>query len=265
MKIGYKGTDSNLQCRGTQFEVGKTYFIDSKDEVKELPEGYTMIKSDVKLCSKTALHYCDDLEKVFSHYSNNEENRFFKIEVLGEFIDSSDKSGARCIKFLEEISREELDEIEQLKEEKIVDLSMHISVVQKLQEVNPNLIIGGSISLYLQGVRLRRFKTFSNKEIDFDITLPYWQKLLGKEGVDIDEEGGEDRPSGSDYEETIFINSVKADIRIDPKQKYEMVTYKGFDFKVIPLETVIKAKAEYALTKWGQKHRDDLREMILNK
>ena len=262
MKIGYKGTDKNMKCRDTQFEVGKTYYIDDNENVKELPQGYNIIQSKVELCTKTALHYCDDLEKVFNHYPDNGKNRFFKVEILGEFKDTSDKSGARCIRFIEEVSREELDKIKQDKADKLLDKLMHIETVKALQQVNPNLIIGGSISLYLQGVRLERFY---DGVVDYDITLPFYQKLLSKDGINIDEDGGEDRPSGSDYGETILIDNVKADIRIDPKQKYEIVKHKDFEYKVVPLATIIKAKAEYALTKWGIKHRNDLFEMILNK
>lgn len=151
---------------------------------------------------------------------------------------------------------------EQEKKDEKLDNKMKLHTVKALQEANPNLIIGGSISLYLQGVRLKRF---NDGGIDYDITLPFYQRLEVKDGIKIDEEGGEDRPSGSDYGETIYIDNVKADIRIDPKQKYEMLKYKDFEYKVVPLETIIKAKAEYALTKWGKKHKDDLKEMILNK
>ena len=137
---------------------------------------------------------------------------------------------------------------------------LKLSTVRKLQEANPNLIIGGSISLYLQGVRLKRF---TKGDIDYDITLPYYQILETKDGINIVD--GEDRPSGSDYGETLLINDVKADLRIDPKQKYQILEHKGFKYKIVPLEVIIKAKAEYALTRWGLKHKQDLREMILNK
>ena len=147
------------------------------------------------------------------------------------------------------------------KEDEKLDKTMHLPTVRSLQEVNLNLIIGGSISLYLQGVRLNRFKGCD--EIDYDFTLPYYQILKTKDGITI--EDGEEKTSGSDYGETIMIDDVKADLRIDPKQKYELLEYKGFTYKIVPLVTIIKAKAEYALTKWGQKHRDDLNEMILNK
>lgn len=259
-KIGYKGTDQNMKCRNTQFELGKTYFIDDKEEVKELPDGYNIIKSKVKLCSKEAIHYCDELDQVFAHYSDNGLNRFFKVEILGEFEDGGDKSGCRCIKFLEEISKEELQKLKKDKEDEKLDKTMHLPTVRTLQELNPNLIIGGSISLYLQGVRLKRFK---NGDIDYDFTLPYYQILNVSKDISIKD--GEDKMSGSDYGESLYINDVKADLRIDPKQKYELLEYKDFTYKIVPLVTIIKAKAEYALTKWGNKHKEDLNEMILNK
>ncbi len=267
MKIGYKGTESDMKCRDVQFELGKTYYIDDKNEVKELLDGYTLIKQNIELCSKQAIHYCDTLEGVFKHYVNNGSNRFFKIEVLGEFEDGGDKSGARCIKFLEEVSKETLENLikeqEKLakeKEEERLDEKMHLPELKILQELNPNLIVGGSISLYLQGVRLKRFK---NGDVDYDFSIPYYQPMVL--GEDMDTEEGEDERSGSDYEENFFINGVKADLRIDPRQKYELVDYKGFTYKVIPLLTILKAKVEYSFTKWGEKHKEDIKEMILNK
>ena len=145
-------------------------------------------------------------------------------------------------------------------EELKLDAKMLLPEVRKLQELNPHLIIGGSISLYLQGVRLKRF---DDGGIDYDFTMPFYQPLELPEDIDMEE--GEEKCSGSDYEENFFLSDIKADMRIDPHQKYELVDYKGFTYKVIPLITIIKAKAEYALTKWGQKHKDDIREMILNK
>ena len=177
-----------------------------------------------------------------------------KIEVpKGFVIDSVDKATGEVIfKSIEKSAQE--------KQEEKLDILMKLPTVRKLQEVNPNLIIGGSISLYLQGIRLERFKS---GEIDYDITLPYYQILETKDNIAVEE--AEARPSGSDYGETLFIDGIKADLRIDPKQKYQILDYKGFNYKIVPLETIIKAKVEYALTKWGKKHKQDLQEMILKK
>lgn len=176
-----------------------------------------------------------------------------KIEIPQGFVlDGVDKGTG-------EVIFKSIEKSEQEKQEEQLDIAMKLPTVRKLQEVNPNLIIGGSVSLYLQGVHLERFKS---GEIDYDITLPYYQILETKDGISIQD--GEDRPSGSDYRETLLIDGVKADLRIDPSQKYQVLEYKGFKYKIVPLETIIKAKAEYALTKWGKdKHLSDLKEMIL--
>lgn len=177
-----------------------------------------------------------------------------KIEVPEGFVlDGVDKTtGEAIFKSIEKSAQEELEEH--------LDMTMRLPKVRKLQEVNPNLIIGGSISLYIQGVRLERFKS---GEVDYDITLPYYQILETKDGITVEE--AEVRPSGSDYGETLLIDGIKADLRIDPSQKYEVIKYKDFEYKVVPLATIIKAKAEYALTRWGLKHKQDLYEMILKR
>lgn len=177
-----------------------------------------------------------------------------KIEVPeGYVLDSLNKeTGELVFKSLEEFEKEKISEI--------LDNKMNISLVYSLQQRFPNMMIGGSVALYLQGVRLKRF---NSSDVDLDIILPYYQ-LLEKEGFSVVEDL-EDRPSGSDYGETILINGVKADIRIDPILKYKIVEYKGLEYKVVPLETIIEAKARYAKSKWGKKHKDDLKEMILNK
>ena len=70
MKI--KGFDKNLCCRGVQFEVGKIYDTGAKDD-------------EIRLCSNTVYHYCDNITQVHEHYScdPNQQNRFCEIEVLG--------------------------------------------------------------------------------------------------------------------------------------------------------------------------------------
>jgi len=259
-KIGYKGTDENLKCKDQQYEIGKTYFIDDNKVVKELPAGYNLIKDKVEICSKEAIHYVNNLDGVFKWYPDNGKNRYFKIEILGNFVDTPDKSAARCIKFLEEIPREEIERQRKEKEEERLDKVMKLETVKKLQTVYPHTIIAGSISLYLQGVRLKRF---GSGEIDLDIVTPFFTLFENSDGLSFYE--GEDKSSGNDFDNTVIINGVKADVRIDNKEKYEIVEYKGFKYKIIPLCKTIEAKARYSLEASGQKHRDDLFEMILKK
>ena len=98
MKI--KGFDKYLQCRGFQFEVGKTYATGAKDK-------------DLKLCTDTVFHYCDSLQSVHQFYSVKKENgnRFCEIEVLGGEVSDGVKCGSNKIKIIREIVGDELDNL----------------------------------------------------------------------------------------------------------------------------------------------------------
>jgi len=255
---GFKGTDANLACKDIKYEVGKTYFLDEKDKVQELPQGYSVIKNKVEICSKQAIHFCQELQSVFEFYPTNGTNRFFKVEALGQVETKGSKSGARCIRFVEEISAKEIEQLIKDKEEERLDKKMHLEIVRELQEQNPTLIIGGSISLYLQGVRLERFKTGS---VDYDIILPYYTRITSTNHKiqDTDEE----EFSGSDFEQKLEIDGVKADVRISPTERYELTEHKGFTYKTVPLLVTLEAKVRYGLKKGGEKHKADIKEMIL--
>ena len=95
MKI--KGFDKNLCCRGMQFKVGKIYDTGAKDD-------------EIRLCSNTVYHYCDNIMQVHEYYSCNPEqqNRFCEIEVLGAEITDGRKCGSNKIKLVREIVGDEL-------------------------------------------------------------------------------------------------------------------------------------------------------------
>lgn len=95
MKI--KGFDKNLCCRGMQFEVGKVYDTGAKDD-------------EIKLCSNTVYHYCDNIKQVHDHYScdPDQQNRFCEIEVLGAEVTDGQKCGSNKIKIVREIVGDEL-------------------------------------------------------------------------------------------------------------------------------------------------------------
>jgi hypothetical protein len=86
--IGYKAFDSNLMCRGFQYEIGKTYEF----------------AGDIELC-KGGFHFCENIVDCFYYYSWSEA-RFAKVEALGKVIKSNYKS--KCvtdkIRIIEEIS-----------------------------------------------------------------------------------------------------------------------------------------------------------------
>lgn len=91
---GYKAFDQNMQCRGFQYEVGKTYTLEN-------PE-------DLKLCS-TGFHFCRNPVNLPVYYDLG-DSRFAEIEAIGNVIDSKDqcKSVTDSIKIVRECSYNEI-------------------------------------------------------------------------------------------------------------------------------------------------------------
>ena len=96
--IGYKAFDKNLQCRGFQFEVGKTYETG-------------IVKEDLKLCSDTVFHFCRELYRIenVSDY-NISKSRVCEVIAEGDVVADGNKYGTNKLTILREIPREELNE-----------------------------------------------------------------------------------------------------------------------------------------------------------
>lgn len=110
---GYKGTKTDMTCKGFQFDFNKEYIVDGI----------------VEICGN-GFHFCKNLTNVFSFYELNPHNRFFKVKALVKKSDlekskdkravgvrnlylysndyTDDKYVAKKIIFLEEVSFEEL-------------------------------------------------------------------------------------------------------------------------------------------------------------
>ena len=95
--IGYKAFDENLQCRGFQFEVGKTY-----------ETGKT--KEELKLCTDTVFHFCRELQEISKVSSYNiSKSRVCEVIAEGDVVTDDHKYGTNKLFILREIPREELD------------------------------------------------------------------------------------------------------------------------------------------------------------
>jgi hypothetical protein len=120
--------------------------------------------------------------------------------------------------------------------------------VQELINQDWDVVVGGSLALYLQGKKLKRFNNWTG-DIDLIVT--------GKGTFKIEET--KDLPSGCDFELQGVHKKRKVDIRVDPKATYNTVIYDGFMYNVSVLEDIITAKRRYA----REKDINDLKELGL--
>jgi hypothetical protein len=242
MKIGYKGFNKNLECRGDKFQIEETY---SKNNDLD----------HLRLGSSDGFHYCSDLVNVFDFYPDDGYNRFCEIEILGAFNEDSKKSITTSFKILRELTKSEIKEIQ-------MESYFKLDLLREIQTKYPNFIVGGSTSLFLRGVRLERWNDNYGAVCDYDIITSYFILPESTDALHIDY--GHGKTSGNDFDYTFTCNGVKIDYRIDPKQKYEFVEYKGHKYKVSSLLDVLDAKVKYAKN-GDQKHIEDLNEMVINK
>ena len=76
--IAYKAMDKNMQCRGKQYEVGKTYHEDKAD------------------CCNAGMHACENPLDVLHYYPLRDSPRFFEVECGGNVDKSVEDSKLAC-------------------------------------------------------------------------------------------------------------------------------------------------------------------------
>ena len=76
--IAYKAMDKNMQCRGKQYEVGKTYHEDKAD------------------CCHAGMHACENPLDVLHYYPLKDSPRFFEVECGGSVDKSEEESKLAC-------------------------------------------------------------------------------------------------------------------------------------------------------------------------
>lgn len=116
---GFKGTNKDMRCQDDyQYELGKQFDLDADVEPV--------------ICSK-GFHFCKRLENVFKYYNIGNGNRFFEVEALVKksdwdpeqkknrtrnpygylpgFSGSQDKYAAKSIRFIRELTVDEVFEV----------------------------------------------------------------------------------------------------------------------------------------------------------
>ena len=78
--IAYKAMGKNMQCRGKQYEVGKTYHEDKAD------------------CCHAGMHACENPLDVLHYYPLKDSPRFFEVECGGNVDKSGEDSKLACTK-----------------------------------------------------------------------------------------------------------------------------------------------------------------------
>ena len=76
--VAYKAMDKNMQCRGKQYEVGKTYHEDKAD------------------CRHAGMHACENPLDVLHYYPLKDSPRFFEVECGGDVDKSRADSKLAC-------------------------------------------------------------------------------------------------------------------------------------------------------------------------
>ena len=76
--IAYKAMEKNMQCRGKQYEVGKTYYEDKAD------------------CCHAGMHACENPLDVLHYYPLKDSPRFFEVECGGNVDKSEEDSKLAC-------------------------------------------------------------------------------------------------------------------------------------------------------------------------
>ena len=110
---GYKIMESDITCRGFQYELGKEYSLEG----------------ELVIC-RNGFHFCENIFDCLEYYDNIKgDKRLFLVEALGEVITENDKSVTNKIKIIEEIKDTEkfFDENKDNFEVKWNDISIKLS------------------------------------------------------------------------------------------------------------------------------------------
>lgn len=66
---GYKAFDKDLNCRGYQYEIGKTYTFDGEP-----------------IPCKQGFHFCKSITECYKYYPQNADTRICEVEAIGDTV-----------------------------------------------------------------------------------------------------------------------------------------------------------------------------------
>lgn len=250
---------------------GETYWCVNK-EVKPMNDNIVLgspVRSDkirISNTEKESFPFVLDLYQD-DNYLSKYRTRIFEVEILGGYnYNSRGEGNASCVRVINEINPDFVKEMK-------VARKMNLPYVNHLYDRGINLILSGSTALYLYGVRLPRWE--NGGAGDLDAIAPFFihpRDLIDRENYGLSGSDDDEYSSGNDYDYNFRVNmsgyssyhDIKVDIRVDPAQRFKIVKYLDREYKVVPFETIIEAKARYALERKGQwkKHQADLLNMF---
>ena len=116
---GYKMMESDMTCKGFQYEIGKEYILEG----------------ELEIC-KGGFHFCENPFDCLKYYDNIKgDKRLFLVEALGEVITEGDKSVTNKIKIIEEIT-----DIEKFFDENMDNFEVEWDCISKYQILSEDLI-----------------------------------------------------------------------------------------------------------------------------
>jgi hypothetical protein len=162
-------------------------------------------------------------------------------------------------------NQEELKALgETLKKEEELKKKISLPLVREMQEKWPEVIISGSVALYLHGLKLKRWHdnvVVDNR--DLDILIPHYVPFDEDERFRFENwiTGSSPIPGSNGMCCVWSVNGLKIDTIICPQQGWEFIELDGFKYKVARLEGILWAKMAY-IWQGKIKHLYDIYELV---
>ncbi len=134
--------------------------------------------------------------------------------------------------------------------EEDIKTNLNLELARTIQGEHPEVVIGGSLGLYLHGIKLERFV---DRPSDLDLIVPYYILFEGAKNVT-------EKSGSTEFDVSMEVAGCLVDIVINPKRRYVNIEHDGFIYKVSPLDVIWEAKCRYSIS-GNKKHTEDLDEL----